>query len=447
VSRACNFRSNRTRAWSGFLAVATAVGALLSFTASDAEAYVVKKTSRGDLVHWEERTVGYTIDSSVEKNVVRGHDATLEAMQSWSGTVGAPDLEQLTTTADAPTKPSFDSKNGIFYVKGGYEPAGRALAITVLTYDNASGRILDADVIFNGAYAFEVLAAADSKKVADSITHVSTTDEVVHGGDEEGLENVKGRDTIYDLHHVIAHELGHSLGMNDEMGRRDALMYRYSAPNDATIRQPGSDDIAGLAELYSTKLEARGNGCGNATVAPKKPSSTASNMAMVATLGLLMFLVLRAKRDRRARYGFIAAAAAATIAFVPTLGTGKSSDAGVASASEPISAASLGHARAKVISASTAIENGLFKTQFKLATAECRGTPNSCPKAGYGTTWGGTIGNITQEVGGYYAPMSGDDVDVSFEKTTKPLGLIQKPLAGRVVESNTPVRVITKARL
>jgi hypothetical protein len=435
-----------------FLALAAAIGTVASLTATagDAEAYVVKKTSRGDLVHWEERTVGYTIDPSVEKNVARGHDATLEAMQSWSGTVGAPDLEQLATTADAPTKPSFDSKNGIFYVKGGYEPAGRALAITVLTYDNASGRILDADVIFNGAYAFEVLTApALGNKAADSVakngtSHVSTTDEVVHGGDEEAeLDNVKGRaDTIYDLHHVIAHELGHSLGMNDEMGRRDALMYRYSAPNDATIRQPGSDDIAGLAELYSTKLEARGNGCGNATVAPKKPSATAANMAMVATLGLLLFLILRARNDRRARYGFIAAAAAATIAFVPTLSGNKGP--GVASASEPISAASLGHAKAKVVSASTAIENGLFKTQFKLATAECR--TNSCPKAGYGTTWGGTIGNITQEVGGYYAPMSGDEVDVSFEKTTKPLGLIQKPLAGRVVESNSPVRVITRAK-
>lgn len=426
------------------------MGAALSLTtAGDAEAYAVKRTSRGDLVHWEERAVGYTIDPSVEKNVVRGHDATLEAMQSWSGTVGAPDLEQLAITPDAPTKPAFDSKNGIFYVKGGYQPAGRALAITVLTYDNASGRILDADVIFNGAYAFEVLTApVDGKKVVDSVTHVSTTDEVVHGADDEELENVKERDTIYDLHHVIAHELGHSLGMNDEMGRRDALMYRYSAPNDATIRQPGSDDIAGLAELYSTKLEARGNGCGNATVAPKKPSSTAANMAMVATLGLLLFLVIRARSDRRARYGFIAAAAAAAIAFVPTLSTkGERRGAGIANASEPISAAPLGHARAKVVSASTAIENGLFRTQFRLATAECRAGTNVCPRAGYGVTWGGTIGNITQDVGGYYAPLAGDEVDVSFEKTTNPLGLIQKPLAGRVVESTSAVRVITKARL
>jgi hypothetical protein len=240
---------------------------------------------------------------------------------------------------------------------------------------------------------------------------------------------------------VIAHELGHSLGMNDEMGRKDALMYRYSAPNDATIRQPASDDIAGLAELYSTRLEARGNGCGSATVAPKKPSSTASHAAMFATLGLLLFLVVRARSDRRARLGFVLAAAAATIAFVPTL-SGKSGP-GIARASTADLA--VGHARAKVLSTSTAIEDGLFKTSYKLATTTCRAA--SCPKAGHGASWGGTIGNVTQEVGGYYAPIGGDEVDVSFANLPSALGPMTKPLAGRLSAeaADVSVRVVTPA--
>ena len=52
---------------------------------------------------------------------------------------------QTITTLVGTGKPGFDEKNGVFYMSGGYAPAGRALAITVLTYDNASGRILDAD--------------------------------------------------------------------------------------------------------------------------------------------------------------------------------------------------------------------------------------------------------------------------------------------------------------
>lgn len=437
VAPVSTLRTRRT-SWaraSGALVAALPALAVLA-ASSDAGAYVVKKTSRGELVHWDEPAVSYTIDPSVNANVRGGSAATIDAMRSWSGTVGAPELSTIEADpVTAPQKPAFDYKNGIFFSKGGYTPAGRALAITVLTYDNASGRILDADVIFNGAYSFQVLEVAQKLADTPTLTHPSTTDDIVHGDQEVDVAS----DTVYDLHHVIAHELGHSLGMNDEMGHRDALMYRYSAPNDATIRQPGSDDIAGLAELYSTRLEAHGNGCGSATVAPKKPSETASRLASLATLGLLLFLVLRARQDRRARVGFVLATAAATISLVPSL----SNKSGVASASEPLSAASLGHARAKVVSSATTLEDGLFKTEFKLATAECR--TSTCPKTGYGATWGGTIGNITQEVGGYYAPSAGDDVDVSFANAPRPLGAIASPLAGRDIVTSGAVRVLTRA--
>src|SRR5262249_25239878 len=142
-------------------------------------------------------------------------------------------------------------------------------------------------------------------------------------------------------------------------------------------------------------------------------------------LGLVLFLVARARSDRRARIGFVLAAAAATIAFVPTL-SGKSGP-GVARASE---IEVLGHARAKVLSTSTAIENGLFKTRYEVSTTSCRAA--SCPSAAHGVAWGGTIGSITQEVGGYYAPVSGVEVDVSFAELPNALAPMTKPLVGRL---------------
>jgi hypothetical protein len=360
-------------------------------------------------------------------------------MKSWSGSEGAPDIEVIARDANSPTAPSFDRKNGVFFAAGGYEPAGRALAITVLTYDNASGKILDADVVFNGSYQFKVLGTQtlDSAHLpkaslvgSDTVTHEETADE----GDP---------DSIYDLHHVVAHELGHSLGMNDEMGNKAALMYRYTAPNDASLRAPATDDLTGLAELYENAPKASDQGgCGSDTVSPKKPSHDATNGAMAATLGLLLFLVIRAKRDRRAKAAFVLAAACAAFALVPRL-QGK----GVARASEPVSAMNLGHARAKVLSTSVAIENGLFKTQYELATTTCRA--NVCPKSGRGVTFGGTIGNITQEVGGYYAPNNGDEVDVSFKKMPSRLAPVKSPLAGRLATMSdelADVKVVTLAR-
>jgi hypothetical protein len=355
-------------------------------------------------------------------------------MSSWSGSVGAPELQghAASTVVAPPTKPGFDSKNGVFFMADGYAPAGRALAITVLTYDNASGRILDADIIVNGAYKFAVLGAPVDAKNAQLATgaHPSNTDGISHVD-----EPATSTDTVYDLHHVVAHELGHSLGMNDELERHDSLMYRYSSPNDASVRAPATDDIEGLAELYSTKLEASGNGCGSATVAPKKPSLAASHLAMVATLGFLFFLVLRGRRDRRARFAFVAAAAVATYVMLPDV---TKAGGNVAKASE----LAPGQARAKVLTTSSSMEDGLIKTTYKLATTVCRTA--TCPKLGTGVAWGGTVGNITQEVGGQFAPASGDDVDVSFTKAASDIAVLSQPLGAPASDTQT-VRVITPA--
>ena len=396
----------------------------------------MKKTSKGELVHWDQRNVDYTFDPSVGAGVADAIAATTDAMVSWSGAEGAPHLEghAAKDVVDAPTKPGFDQKNGVFYMPNGYGPAGRALAITVLTYDNASGRILDADIIVNGSYKFAVLVdpakLADQEKHATAGAHPSNTDGVTHV--EEAGESL---DTIYDLHHVVAHELGHSLGMNDEMERKDALMYRYSSPNDATLRAPATDDLTGLAELYSTKIEASGNGCGNATVAPKKPSLAASHLAMMGTLGFLFFLALRGRSDRRARFAFVAAAAIATYAMLPSI----SKDQGnVAKASQ----LAPGHARARVVSTSTSMEDGLLKTTYKLATTACRAA--TCPKIGEGFSWGGSTGDIRQDVGGQFAPITGDNVDVSFAKLPSPIAPLTAPL-GSYRSDSEAVRVVTAA--
>jgi len=419
------------------VAVSIAALVLSTFAAPDAHAYVVKKTSKGQLVHWDERTVDYTFDPSVDTSVSDAVTATKTAMVGWSGTVGAPELagHAAASVVDPPKKPGFDQKNGVFYMANGYAPAGRALAITVLTYDNASGRILDADIIVNGSYKFAVLQdpaalAADLERHNSAGARPSNTDGVTHE------EEAHGTDTIYDLHHVVAHELGHTLGMNDEMERKDALMYRYSSPNDTTLRSPAPDDIAGLAELYSTKLEASGNGCGNATVAPKKPSLAASHFAMIATLGFLFFLVLRGRSDRRARVAFVVASAVAVYAMLPSITSDKGN---VAAASE----AAQGHARAKVLSTSTSMEDGLMKTAYKLATTACRAS--TCPKLGDGFAWGGAAGDIRQEVGGQFAPSAGDDVDVSFTKLPSALAPLSAPLGGGSSDTAT-VRVLTSAK-
>lgn len=406
--------------------------------AVDAQAFEVKKTSRGELVHWESRDVEYVLTPSVEEAVPGSTAATASAIEDWSGAAAAPELHLRAATAADPTRPGNDGQNGVFFMKGGYAPAGRALAVTVLTYDNATGRILDADVVFNGKYDFSIHAAGDpAQTTSGSGLGPQATDGISH----DLAQAEHGGSSSYDLHHVVAHELGHSLGMSDELSRGDALMYRYTAANEAGVRAPTSDDVEGLSQLYGTELSAQG-GCGGATMSAKKPTAGASTAAMLMTFGLLGFLALRARGSRRARVVFALAAATATVALVPSLSDG----AGTARAST----LAPGHARARVLETSTSIEDGLVRTAYRIATTSCRA--GSCPKAGHGTVWGGTIGNVVQEIGGQHAPEVGDDVDVSFAKLHEARARALSPIAhplGQAYEpaaADSAVLTLTRAR-
>jgi len=156
---------------------------------------------------------------------------------------------------------------------------------------------------------------------------------------------------------------------------------------------------------------------------------------MVATLGFLFFLILRGRSDRRARLAFVVAAAVASYALLPSISKNES---GVARAGE----LAPGHARAKVLATSTTMEEGLIKTTFKLATTACRAA--TCPKMGEGFAWGGTAGDIRQDVGGQFAPRNGDDVDVSFTKLPSALAPLTLPLGAPSSDVGN-VRVITQA--
>lgn len=407
-----------------FLSRALLLAAGCLCLATPASAYELKRTPAGALVHWEEASVSYSIDPSVDAAVSGGASSTLSAMTGWSGEVGAPSLHGALAGADAPTQPGLDRKNGVFFVPGGYEPAGKALAITVLTYDNESGAILDADVVFNGAYAFAVLptTVTDTAPPKEVVTRAAHETEA----DTPAAVQVRGTLSTYDLEHVVGHELGHSLGMNDERTLTSSLMYRYSAPNDPSVRAPAADDVDGLSELYA---KSGAEGCGGATVAPKKPSSDAARVAMLGALGLVLFVLLRARKGKAA---FVVAATAAVALLAPRL-EGREAKASTAAA---------GHARAKVVTATTTSRAGMLRTTYALATTTCR--TGSCPPAGHGSAWGGTEGRITQEINGAYAPRPGDEVDVSFDGLDTLAAL--QPLTGRSVAKDLAVRVVTKAR-
>ncbi|MBI5487886.1 MAG: matrixin family metalloprotease [Deltaproteobacteria bacterium] len=90
------------------------------------------------------------------------------------------------------------------------------IALTTLTYDPATGAILDADIEVNGVgYRFGTDCSPE----------------------------------LMDIQNMIAHEAGHMLGL-DHTDVSGATMRVYSGPGDCSLRDLAPDDIEGATTLY-----------------------------------------------------------------------------------------------------------------------------------------------------------------------------------------------------
>jgi hypothetical protein len=204
---------------------------------ANARAFDVKTTASGVPVHWERAEVTYEIDPSIAAAVPGGYDAVAEAVAGWSGIPGAPKLS--VTAGDGHAKPGNDGHNVVFFAPDGYAPAGDALAITILSYDETTGEIVDADIVVNGKHAFGILAdGARPSANARPMSNDGSSDEAQSAG-------------TFDLVHVVAHETGHTLGLRDDL-TPGPLMYLYTMPGDASARTPTADDEAGVDSLYAS---------------------------------------------------------------------------------------------------------------------------------------------------------------------------------------------------
>lgn len=259
-----------------------AVGSLVA--AADAGAYEVKRTASGLPIHWEKSAVTFEIDPSVARAVPGGYDAVAEALASWSTQEGAPTL--TVAAIDEERRPGNDGHNVISFAPDGYAAAGNALAVTVLSYDPNTGAIVDADIVINGKHPFAVLSE-DAKPEPGTRPVSNESNE----GDQP--EHVEGR---FDLTHVVAHETGHALGLNDDLNP-GPVMYLYTMPNDASSRGPAADDLAGLKVLYAGGSSPTPSaGCSKASIAAPAPDARG---ALAIALALAGWMTRRRGQSRR----------------------------------------------------------------------------------------------------------------------------------------------------
>jgi hypothetical protein len=384
-------RPSSRRSVSVHRSIAAALAAAAVATSGQASAFNVKKTPSGEDIHWSVPSVTYHLDPSVAQSATGAAAAITTAASGWGGLEGAPLLSVV--QGGGGSAPGYDGLNTIFFAPDGSPYAGGALAVTILTYDT-NGNALDADIVINGRYRFAVLPAGSV--AASGAQPVSN----------EGAL-LSPSSAPFDLLHVSAHELGHSLGLADETDDNSALMFLYSAPGAASPRTPESDDSSGIASLYDTGGSSGNAGCSGAAVSPRTPTHGASRVAFALMLGLIAWAIARRQRGALGKAIAWTALAFTMLAIVP---------GETAALSAPI-VAGPGAARARVTHVDvSADDGGLFMTHATLETIACR--TEGCPGETKVTVYGGTLGSIHQEVVGMPTPREGDELEIVFDQST-----------------------------
>ena len=374
------------------LALATVPSVALALAVSpSAHAFEAKHTTTGIPVHWPTSKVEFEADPGIANLAPGALDSLERALGDWGGKAGAPALHAH--TGDGHARPGYDGRNLVYYAKSGFAAAGSALAITVFTFDNTTGEILDTDIVVNRGYQFAVLS--DSARAAPGTLRVATEQASTGGSADDDHTHQP-----FDLTHVFAHETGHALGLGDEPATNTALMYPFTMPGDASLRAPATDDEAGIAKLYAV----------TPTTTTTAPAAHACTMGIAASpRGSLAFVFAacaigfagRRVRRRPVRAFFVT---------VPLLVLGAATlPARAAGTVTPVTP----HAALTVVAAEGEIsDSGLISTHLTFSARECQ-TAN-CPIVGTATVWGGTVGAITQQIG-EPAPAVGDHVEGTME--------------------------------
>lgn len=201
-----------------FVIVSSLIVLLLAPTS--ARAYAVRSGAGGHTTRWAEGRIELRVDPAIDAHLVA------RAADAWAEAPTAPAIVVAGRTMAAPGF-RFDApnENGVYLVRGRWDH-GAALAVTITTSDEASGAILDSDVL------------------------VSDRDDLVADAPSTG----------YDLESVVTHELGHLLGLG-ESADPAATMYARTPRGSREARTLDADDRAGIAALYPTlppTLEAYG---------------------------------------------------------------------------------------------------------------------------------------------------------------------------------------------
>lgn len=199
----------------------------------------------GKPAYWNSGVARYKMHSTTSGYFTGGHDASgtvstdfdpiRAGFDAWTTIPGLDLTVQDDGLALGTAPASGDGQNSIGWVRSSwrslsFHPPSNALAVTLLSFDQSTGKIAEADIFFN-AESFR-WAVVDSPSESSYI----------------------------DVQNIATHEIGHFLGVDHSSEDifetdpvlADATMFYAAAAGETSRRDPHEDDVFAITSLYSS---------------------------------------------------------------------------------------------------------------------------------------------------------------------------------------------------
>jgi hypothetical protein len=370
----------------------------------------VKATPDGASVRWHQDAIDVVVDKTFTD--LAGTSVYGNAVDAWRATGAV--LPSVSTSQGDNRKIGYDpdgkNENVVVYAPYGWSKAKGALAITVLTFDDMSGDIVDADVLLNGGGRFFANFDHDQSDDTDAVSIEGNKD-----GDDSTATATSASTPRFDVQNVITHELGHFFGLGEDYNDTRATMYASTRPGETNKRVVSAADSGVVTALYADPTAGSSSqakaGCGGAKLAHGDMPNGAGLVGFGAVATGLVLLAaarrnrmamrlvpVRARRTSRAglaRFGgWLTVAGTFALLSPPEL------------QAAPSDQAIRGDAEVEVTSAEPRWSDGIMETELRMRVTTCHVA--NCPTGEQRVVaFGGRLGHLTQVVGPYAVPEVG----------------------------------------